>query len=181
MTKLEPWELDMMGIIRRHAIRLFRGLPGSGKTTAAREWLARMGGGVLLEADQFFTDEAGVYRFDPARVGEAHTWTQQNLIRALDKGASHIAVANTFTQAWELDPYMGIVRAYGQRSGHDVGWKVITVRTNLSPAQLAARNVHGVPVEAIERMATRWEDNWMEGNPVPPWERNVILGRGGAR
>jgi tRNA uridine 5-carbamoylmethylation protein Kti12 len=177
MDRLQHWEV---GEVKQHAVRLFRGLPGAGKTTAAREWLARMGGGVLLEADQFFTIE-GEYRFDPTRVAEAHTWTQQNLIRALDRGARHIAVANTFTQSWELDPYLGIIRAYGQRAGHTIGWKVITVRSHLPLAELAARNVHGVPLETIQRMADRWEDNWAEGNPMPPWERNVLLGRGGAR
>ena len=33
------------------------------------------------------------------------------------------------------------------------------------------RNIHGVPLEAIEAMRTRYEDDWQNGNPLAPWER----------
>ena len=36
---------------------------------------------------------------------------------------------------------------------------------------LAERNVHGVPLEAIQRMRARYESDWENGNPMPPWAR----------
>ena len=37
--------------------------------------------------------------------------------------------------------------------------------------ELFLRSEHNVPLEAIERMRNRWEFNWRDGNPLPPWRR----------
>ena len=38
-------------------------------------------------------------------------------------------------------------------------------------AELAARDVHGVPEATIAAMRGRWEHDWRVGDPRAPWER----------
>lgn len=115
-----------------------RGLPGSGKSTMAREIVVATYA-KHYEADAFFMDR-GVYRFDPAKLPAAHKWCQSMTLDALKEGHD-VVVANTFTRLWEMQPYMEM--------GFPI--EVIVARGNWP-------NVHGVPVEAIERMRARWED-----------------------
>lgn len=139
---------------------LIRGLPGSGKST-----LASVLNVSSFAADDFFVGDDGVYRFNPADLGAAHAQCQGRAKRSLSEGAS-CAVANTFTQRWELEPYFIMARETGARivvlDLFDAG---------LSDAALAARNEHGVPVGGIAAMRGRYEHDWGTGNPVPPWER----------
>lgn len=139
---------------------LIGGLPGSGKSTLARELTE-----TYTEADLYFMrdpnnpqwndDDAadrGVYQFDPCRLSEAHAWCQRMTERLMSQKHECVAVANTFTRHWEREPYRALARKYG----YQVVW--IKVETDLTDEELAARNVHGVPAEAIARMRARWED-----------------------
>lgn len=121
---------------------LIRGLPGSGKTTLARE-MARIVCAEHVEADEFFLRD-GAYKFDRSRLGEAHADCLARAKRALAAGGSCI-VANTFTRRWEMAPYYMIADALGAQV-------VELVALGRWP------NVHGVPDEAIEAMRARWED-----------------------
>jgi hypothetical protein len=61
-------------------------------------------------------------------------------------------VANTFTQAWEIEPYFKIACEADAR--------VVIVDVydgGCDNATLAKRNAHGVPEEAIARMRDRYE------------------------
>ncbi|KAM4742547.1 uncharacterized protein n4bp2l2 isoform 2-T2 [Anableps anableps] len=54
---------------------LMRGLPGSGKTTLARELLSSGPSGIILSTDDYFAQKEG-YRYDPGLLGAAHEWNQ---------------------------------------------------------------------------------------------------------
>ena len=123
-------------------LTIVRGLPGTGKSTYAKTLAVD----AVYEADQFFVRD-GEYKFDPSRLRSAHEWCRTQVLRALRDGLS-VAVANTFTQAWEMQPYL------------DMGYPVDVVampHDQFTDEQLAERNIHGVPVEAIKRMRERWE------------------------
>ena len=120
---------------------LIRGLPGSGKTTL---------GGVIardsrrcFSADDYFTDEDGEYNFDPTKLKEAHADCQ---MRARRQMASRLdfAVANTFSQSWEAEPYF--------RMAEECGYDVCVVE-----CQNDFGSIHGVPESSIEAMRERWE------------------------
>jgi predicted kinase len=143
---------------------LVRGLPGSGKSTLARA-LARANGlheKAVIEADDFFVGHDGVYRFDASQLGKAHA---ECIYDATHSDNHVVIVANTFTQRWEMQPYI----EHAKREGMLL--QVVTVDTDLTDEQLAARNVHGVPADTIAAMRARLEHDWQNGNPVAPWLR----------
>lgn len=138
---------------------LVRGLPGSGKSTLASRLAP-----TTVAADDFFNDAHGVYHFDPSRLGEAHAWCQNAARSFLRTG--DVAVANTFTQTWEIVPYDEIAAQCGAR--------LVVVDLfdgGLDDRALAVRNAHGVPEEGIAGMRHRYEHDWSRGDTRPPWER----------
>lgn len=126
---------------------IVRGLPGSGKTTLAHRLSDN-----CFAADDYFVGRDGVYRFDPARIKAAHLWCQDRAEHAMMRNEASVCVHNTFTQQWEVEPYISMANEHGYRvtfiSLFDAG---------MSDAELVQRNVHGVPVEAIARMRARYE------------------------
>ncbi len=144
---------------------MVRGISGCGKTALARQ-LALGGRRSLLDTDTFFLDEAGEYRFDPSKLPEAHAWCQDQAELAMKVGL-HVIVHNTFTQRWEMEPYILMADEHGYRvtvvSLYDGG---------CTDEELAERNSHGVPLEGISRMRERYEHDWKVGDTRPPWERD---------
>ena len=155
----DPNTLERLPVASGQRLYIVRGLPGAGKSTIAEKMAAH-----VASADDYFMDE-GEYLFDPTKLGAAHADCQTRTRRALETGED-VAVANTFTQRWEMQPYL--------KMAADAGACVCVVNVydgGLSDDELAERNIHGVPLEAIEAMRTRYEDDWQNGNPLAPWER----------
>ncbi len=140
---------------------LIRGLPGAGKTNLSIDLRCDS-----VEADHFFQGENG-YVFNPRKLGEAHAWCQARCRELLsDPDIQQCTVANTFTQRWELEPYLQMAA--------ELGSDVIVIDLfdgGCTDEQLFARNVHGVPMQGITQMRARYEHCWRTGDPTPPWER----------
>lgn len=64
---------------------LVRGIPGSGKSTYAKQW-AEENNAVHVEADMYFVQPSGHYAFDPKQIGAAHDWCQLKAAKALEEG-----------------------------------------------------------------------------------------------
>ena len=151
--------------LNKGTLVLVRGLPGSGKSYLARE-LHKLTDAELppVAADDYFMED-GEYKFDASKLPEAHLECQSNCFAyfSIDDIAF---VANTFTQRWEMEPYIRFVETFG------LDLLVLNLfDEGLSNEELAGRNTHGVPAEAITRMRERFETNWLSGAPRPPWER----------
>lgn len=124
---------------------IVRGLPGSGKSTFAKSL-----GGVHFEADQFFMVD-GEYKFDGAKIKDAHKWCQNevNTAMILNHTANLnnvIVVSNTFTQEWEMQPYLDMAKDWGY-----------TVFSVIVENRHGGVNVHGVPDDKLELMKNRFE------------------------
>lgn len=117
---------------------LLRGLPGSGKST-----LAKSIEGMHIEADKYFMD-GDEYKFDASKLKEAHAWCQ-NAVRVWMGSQDRIIVSNTFTQAWEMEPYFDLAKEYGYR-----------VYSLVVENRHGGKNIHNVPKEKIEEMAGRF-------------------------
>lgn len=120
---------------------LVRGVPGSGKSTLARQLTSN-----VFEADHFFYDENGNYNFDAAKLKDAHKDCQDNVKYAMESTISKIAVANTFTQEWEMEHYYKLAEKYG--------FKVFSI---IVENRHNGKNEHGVPDEKINLMKNRFE------------------------
>ncbi len=118
---------------------LLRGLPGAGKST-----LAKSLSGIHLEADQYFMED-GEYKFDASKLKEAHAKCQ-NAVRVWMGSQDRIIVSNTFTQAWEMQPYYDLAEEHGYR----VYSLVVENRHD-------GVNQHGVPVEKLIEMKNRFQ------------------------
>ena len=152
-------------LLKKGTVVLVRGLPGSGKSHLA-EALRSTTDAVMrvCSADDYFMED-GVYNFDPTKLPEAHLECQSNTFafHSIDEISF---TANTFTQRWEMEQYLVFVETFG------LDLLVLNLFDGgLSDKELAERNTHGVPEEAITRMRERFEHNWPEGDPRPPWER----------
>jgi len=120
---------------------IIRGLPGSGKSTLGR---SLVGEDCFAADDFFYAIGEGRYAFDPTRLGEAHKFCQDRVRECMEAGKDHIAVANTFSMAWEAEPYFEMADQHGY-----------------SPCVIECQSsfgtIHGVPDEAIRAMRERWE------------------------
>ena len=125
---------------------LLRGLPGSGKSTLAEQL-----GGSHFETDNYFLDEDKSYKFDGSKLKEAHQWCQDLVSNAMilnhTTGYNEtIVVSNTFTQEWEMKPYMDMAK--------DWGYKVFSI---IVENRHGGVNQHGVPDEKLQQMNDRFE------------------------
>lgn len=138
---------------------VFRGLPGSGKSTMARklqEFLNNEGRTTALyEADMYFTTESGEYRFDRAKLGLAHQWCREQVLKALDT-CDAVIVANTNLDAWEMQVWKDLADSCNAQL------EVYHMRTRY-------KSVHGVPEEVVAKMAAR-EVDWPGEIVVVPSE-----------
>jgi predicted kinase len=128
---------------------LVRGLPGSGKSTFANHMWSEY---AVCEADKFFIDSEGNYKFDATKLKEAHEWCRNEVeIRMKDNQANtqfypEIVVSNTFTQEWEMQPYFDLAEKYGYKT-----------TSLIMENRHGSKNVHGCPEETLDRMANRFE------------------------
>ena len=130
-------------------LTLVRGLPGSGKSTFANLITNEFS---ICEADKFFTDKEGNYKFDATKISEAHKWCREQVeIRMKDNEVNpqfypEIVVSNTFTQEWEMEAYYKLAEQYG--------YKVFSI---IVENRHDGVNQHGVPAEKLEQMKNRFE------------------------
>jgi predicted kinase len=121
---------------------LIRGVPGSGKSTAAH-YLAN--GNPVFSADMWFEKE-GEYKFNPAELGKAHENCRKTTEQAMLGEVSDIFVTNTFTREWEMAEYFKLAQSYG----YFVFSLVVENRHG-------EKNVHGVPSDKVKEMKDRFE------------------------
>ncbi len=120
---------------------VLRGLPGSGKSTLAALMVERHGF-LHFEADQHFVT-GGVYRFDPARLADAHAVVVRDALAALQTGR-RVVVANTHVRLWEMAAVVGAARLAGRTMC-------------FVECRGAWPNVHGLACSVIASMRSRWE------------------------
>lgn len=118
---------------------LIRGLPGSGKSTIAKQ----LAGFEHYEADMFHMKN-GEYCFQSDKVKDAHNWCKQETFNALVCG-KNVVVSNTFTRYWEMQDYFEMAKTFG-------------IKPLVIVANGDFENVHNVPKEVIEAMRNRWEN-----------------------
>jgi len=125
---------------------ILRGLPGSGKSTFAKQNFREA---TVVSADHFF-QYGEVYRFDPSKLHLAHQQSLSNFRDAVDHQVETIVVDNTNTRFWEFADYV--------QYASDQGYSIEVIRLATDPEIAASRNIHGVSPETVEKMHCRFED-----------------------
>ena len=133
---------------------IIRGLPGSGKSTLGEkladsymDYHPKYGGPKTYSysADDWFTYKStGRYVFIPEELPQAHDECQSRVRGAMMSHVENICVCNTFSQAWEAEPYFKLCEQY------DYTPMVLECQSQFG-------NIHDVPQESIEAMVERWE------------------------
>lgn len=130
---------------------LIRGISGSGKTTLANILIeSAMAAGIAgddiewNEADHYFIQNDGSYKWDSNHLDDAHMRCFNNTKDAMQAGKPLVIVSNTFTRQRELRPY----RALGETFGYQVQEIICNGRFD---------NVHNVPPYVIQKQLERFQ------------------------
>lgn len=118
---------------------IIRGLPGSGKSSLGE----KLAPGLSFSADDWFL-ENGQYNYNKDELTEAHEYCRANVAVSMRNHEDVIAVCNTFTRKWEMEPYFELCTKYGY-----------------TPVEIICKgnfkNTHNVPETVLENMRNRFE------------------------
>jgi len=120
---------------------IIRGIPGSGKSTYAGGCYPRH---IKLEADMYFINQNGDYKFDGKKIKDAHKWCFDTACIFMNNGYN-VVVSNTFTRISEMQKYIDHANSL------DILVNVIRMNNEFG-------SIHNVPDEIIQNMKTRFED-----------------------
>jgi predicted kinase len=124
---------------------LLRGLPGSGKSTLAKSLVGDKDY-CHKEADMYFINREGNYKFNSSQIKDAHKWCQEEIEFVMKYEHPRVVVSNTFTQEWEILPYYELAAKYG--------YKVYSL---IVENRHGGVNEHGVPEDKLTQMKNRFE------------------------
>lgn len=123
------------------------GPSGCGKSRFASNYEPTRGWKTIVSADQYFMKH-DKYEFDASLLGNAHSLCLRQFVNSIAYTEDHtIIVDNTNTTLVEIAPYYALAKAYGA--------EVEFVLFDAAPVICAARNTHGVPIEAIQAACER--------------------------
>lgn len=130
------------------------GLPGSGKSSKAKQILFDDPSSVILATDDYWS--AGThYFFDHTKLDHAHKWNQWRCEQAMLKGLNPI-VDNTNLTFKEMRPYVDLAIKHDyliRIEESETRWK-----DNVKVCYIL--NTHNVPWETMEKMKERQKSKW---------------------
>lgn len=125
---------------------LIRGIPGSGKSSLAKQLEDYDLVSWVFEADNYFVDiVTKEYNFDASKLKQAHEWCQDRTKLWLGKYHQSVAVSNTSTTEKEVETY----RKIAEECNANFVSLIVENRHN-------GVNIHNVPEDKIQQMKQRF-------------------------
>ncbi len=129
-----------------NSLILLRGLPGSGKTTLAKE-LSESGKYPVFSVDDYFTDRVtNEYKFEFDKNHLAYKYCEENTKQSMQKNVSKIFIDNVFSLEWEIEPYFKLASEFKYRIF------IVTVENRHKN-----KNIHQISDEQIQKMAEKYK------------------------
>ena len=153
----------------QNVLYVLRGVPGSGKSTYVKNVLKASPENIFstdnVIENEFapkYVNKSGIegYRhfFDFMQrekrfdlMGKAHNRNLELAKKAIDQKMPKVIIDNTNLEPWESKPYV----QYALDNEYEV--KIINIPLKNTAEELVKRNVHGVPLVAIERMIDKYK------------------------
>jgi predicted kinase len=132
---------------------LMRGASGSGKSLLATLLACVTSDGVIFSADNFFLDRKGRYQFNPNDLSKAHETCREQCLKAMVVSKTPVIIDNTNTMTWEMIPYAKMAVQYG----YSIHIVEPTTPWKSNARLLAQKNSHGVPLDKIKSMLSRYD------------------------
>lgn len=145
-------------------VLLMRGVPGSGKSTEAKRLASIYPSTPIFSMDDYMY--AGDRPFNPFLIEHCHEQCRKDFEFALKDLKPLIIVDNTNAKFSSLVPYIELIEK------HQADFTVMQL--HVEPKVAFERNIHGVPLVTIERMAKhlwfeRVPTTWKVYNMGKPW------------
>lgn len=128
-----------------NSLILLRGLPGSGKTTLAKE-LSEDGKYPVFSIDDYFTSIHGEYIFEFDKNHLAYKQCEENTKASMQNVIPKIFIDNVFSLEWEMEPYFKLASEFNYRIF------VLTVENRHK-----GHNIHQISDEQIQKMAQKYK------------------------
>lgn len=140
---------------------IMRGLPGSGKSTKAKELADKLMAADysrctwVVSADDYWIRPDQSYDWNPRKLKDAHTWCFKQAMEWMSQsdGKPHIILDNTSIKKADYAPYLDLA----EQHSYKVEEVVIGQFDEESCKVYAERCVHGCPLETILRRAKDFE------------------------
>lgn len=125
-----------------------RGIPGSGKSTVARQLAGTTG--VIHSVDEYLY-ENGEYKFNAAKLPELAERVFKDFSESIANGVPIVVYDRGNLTKASFEAYV--------RVAEKAGYIVSIVTLPKIPLELSVqRNIHNVPEEMIREMIQKWED-----------------------
>jgi predicted kinase len=141
---------------------LLRGVSGSGKSTIAKS-LPGVNSENIFSTDNLLPQNPEDYisffkqmekNKSLVPLQKAHNLNVQLVSDAMEDNVTPVVIDNTNLEAWNAKPYVELAIKHGYLV------KIIDVGTGgLTAKELAKRNKHNVPLEVIEKMIDKYQQN----------------------
>jgi tRNA uridine 5-carbamoylmethylation protein Kti12 len=157
MSHVRFEQLSSPELAGKKIVYIMRGVPGSGKSTAAKE-IAHPDG-AIHSTDTKFLDEKNVYRFDGSMLEAYHKKNFEEFCESLKGGKPIVVLDNTNIKEWH---YKSETKNY-VKAAKENGYIVRIVEMPFPKPEDAEKwNTHGVSKEIIKRLIKQFEPETTE-------------------
>lgn len=134
---------------------LMRGIPGSGKSTKAKELV---GEGSIHSTDDVISSKGNYQEFfnkmkasgNFSMLSSVHAENLKNAVKDMEMGVTPVVIDNTNIRPFESKPYIENALKLGYDDNNIV---IVDIGTGgMLAEELAKRNTHGVPLDKIKSM-----------------------------